>query len=79
MLVVPLDEEPGILARSLAPIEPDQVEAPVQPGAVQDELQVALAHGGRGIADRLPGAAWSQVSTSPAPYWPSGMLPWKSA
>src|SRR6185437_14070914 len=57
VLVVPLDEEPGVLARALAAIEPDQVEAAVEPGAVQHEWQVALAHGGLGIADRLPAAA----------------------
>ena len=57
VFVVALDEEPGILPLALAPLQPDQMEAALEPLTVQHELQIALAHAGVRIADRRPAAA----------------------
>ena len=55
--VVPLDQEPGIAALLAARLEADEGEAAVEALAVQHEFQLAVAHAGFRVLERLPGAA----------------------
>lgn len=70
-----LDQEPGFRLAGVAAVHAGQREPAGQVLALQGEAQVALAL----ALARILQVPRSQVSTDPAPYSPSGMVPWNDA